>query len=74
MIPYFDCRSDVYGVLDSYLAVRSSLPIAQRACFPPAINPDEVLEIGRGPLAGRGAEIAAPALIDELRKVYPCKR
>lgn len=74
MIPNFDCRSYVYGVLDSYLALRTSLPAAQRACFPPAITPEEVLEIGRGPLVGRGSEIAGPALIDELRKAYPCKK
>jgi hypothetical protein len=74
MIPYFDCRSYVYGVLDSYLAIRAGLPAAQRACFPPAITPERVLEIGRGPLAERGSEVAATALIDELRKAYPCKR
>lgn len=73
-IPYFDCRSYVHGVLDSYLAVQAGLPAPQRACFPPAITPEEVLDIGRGPLADRGTEIAAPALIDELRKAYPCKR
>ena len=75
-IPFFDCESYVYGVLDSYLAVRSSLPQNERACFPASIAPWKVLEDARalGIVDSEGSQIAAPELIEAMRKKYPCKR
>lgn len=75
MIPYFDCRSYVYGVLDSHLAVRRYLPSDHGACFPASISPEEVLKIGQDALLqDHGSEEAGPALIEMLRKKYPCKK
>jgi hypothetical protein len=72
-IPYFDCESYVYGVLDSYVKVREAIPKTTRACFPANIEPWRVLEMA-DPAPGtysRG-QTAASYLIDFLRKKYPC--
>jgi hypothetical protein len=68
-IPFFDCDSYVYGVLDSYLAIRSQLPRGERACFPASIPPSKVLEDARslGIEIKEGSKIAGPALIDALQ-------
>jgi hypothetical protein len=72
-IPYFDCESYVYGVLDTYLAVRESIPKERRACFPADIPPWRALEDAHSLiLSGAHASIAGPALIEALRKKYPC--
>lgn len=72
-IPYFDCESYVYGVLDAYLALRDSIPKEKRACFPADIPPWKVLEIAHSLILGKDSgKIAGPALIEELRKRYPC--
>jgi hypothetical protein len=75
-IPFFDCESYVYGVLDSYLAVRSTLPRDLRACFPASIPPWKVLQEARslGIEDKEGSKVAGPALIDAMRRKYPCKR
>jgi hypothetical protein len=74
-IPYFDCESYVYGVLDSYLALRDSMPQARRACFPRDIAPWRVLEDARPYVfEARHAETAAVAIMDALRQKYPCDR
>jgi hypothetical protein len=77
-IPYFDCESYVYGVLDSYLAVRDSIPKENRACFPATLAPWEALKIAesadhldRKPYMG--TKTAGPVIIEMLRKKYPCK-
>lgn len=74
-IPFFDCESYVYGALDAYLSVRPYIPEEQRACVPPGLPPWKVLEDAR-PLIGEGqdSETAAPALIEALRKKYPCSQ
>lgn len=75
MIPYFDCESYVYGVLDSYLALKDSIPQASRACFPRDIPPWRVLEDARPYVfEARHTEIAAVAIMDALRQKYPCDR
>jgi hypothetical protein len=72
-IPYFDCESYVYGVLDAYLKMRESIPKANRACFPVDIEPWRVLEMAN-PKPGTypRSETAGAFLIDYLRKRYPC--
>ena len=72
-IPFFDCESYVYGVLDSYLKVSASIPKPSRACFPERIEPWRVLEMA-DPKPGtyRTDQSAAAYLIDFLRKRYPC--
>jgi len=72
-IPYFDCESYVYGVLDTYLKVSASIPNASRACFPERIEPWRVLQMA-DPKPGtyRADQSAAAYLIDFLRKRYPC--
>jgi hypothetical protein len=72
MIPFFDCESYVYGVLDTYVKLKQSIPKAQRACFPELIPPWKVLEEARSELDSKGEDIAAPALIEAMRKKYPC--
>lgn len=72
-IPFFDCESYVYGVLDAYLSTRPYIPEDQRACIPSDLPPWKVLEDAR-PLIDEGQEsrTAAPALMEALRKKYPC--
>lgn len=77
-IPYFDCESYVYGVLDSYLAVRASIPKEMRACFPATLAPWEALKIAEpadsvGHEPYLGSKTAGPVIIEMLRKKYPCK-
>ena len=72
-IPYFDCESYVYGVLDAYLVVRESVPKERRACFPADIPPWLALDDARElVLSGHMARAAGPALIEALRKKCPC--
>ena len=74
MIPYFDCESYIYGVLDSYLAARDSVKQNERACFPENIAPWEVYnELLSAPAPKNGSKPAAPCIIDILQKKYPCK-
>lgn len=81
-IPWFDCESYVYGVLDSYLAIRDSIPKEKRACFPEKIAPWEVLGLGYGYFLeyseGKSTVYdwkanAATWLIERLKEKYPCK-
>jgi hypothetical protein len=72
-IPYFDCESYVYGVLDAYLKLNGSIPKPARACFPERIEPWRVLEMANPkPGTYRKDQSAAGYLIDFLRKRYPC--
>jgi hypothetical protein len=75
LIPYFDCQSYVYGVLDAYLSVREALPLGNRACFPSSLSPWQAIEFGRVLLddPSNGPKVAGPALITILAKTYPCK-
>ncbi len=77
MIPYFDCDSYIYGVLDAYLEVRDRLPFEKRACFPASITPGQVLK-DIWHLASQNddrlSRTAAPTIIEELRKKYPCSK
>jgi hypothetical protein len=72
-IPYFDCASYVYGVLDTYLKVRASIPQSARACFPERIEPWRVLDMA-DPKPGkyRADQSAAAYLIEFLKNRYPC--
>ncbi len=73
-IANFDCESYVYGVLDAYLAVRSHLPIRQRACFPEDLPPWRALEVAEPLLQSPASEKeAGPEIIKALAKAYPCK-
>ena len=78
-IPYFDCETYVYGVLDSYILIRPSMPVSQRACFPTNLPPWLALEIAEPMLFGAksgkgdGSAPAALKIIDALRKKYPCR-
>jgi hypothetical protein len=74
LIPHFDCESYVYGVLDSYVALRASLPKAERACFPAALPPWQALQLGSKHIDARvRTNPAGPFLIETLRRKYPCK-
>jgi hypothetical protein len=71
---YFDCQSFVYGVLDAYLKVRDSIPARKRACFPADMAPWQALVAADGLVATEKSSLsAASAIIDVLRKKYPCK-
>jgi hypothetical protein len=75
MIPHFDCHSYVYGVLDTYLAVRLSLPQAERVCFPASLAPWQALKDAQ-PFVDwkrQGAMSAGPVIINALRNTYPCE-
>jgi Rap1a immunity proteins len=72
-IPYFDCQSYVYGVLDSYVKVRERIPKSRRSCFPDKIEPWRVLEMANPKTNSySGSQTAASFLIDFLVKRYPC--
>lgn len=72
-IPYFDCESYVYGVLDAYAKLRAGIPMKRRACFPEDIEPWRVLEMANPkPGTYNRRQTAASFLIDFLRKRYPC--
>lgn len=74
-IPYFDCESYVYGVLDSYIFIRNSIPMANRSCFPRDIPPWFALEIASPLLTNaNGNKNAAPLIIQALHDRYPCQR
>jgi hypothetical protein len=73
-IPFFDCESYVYGVLDAYVSVRSSIPKSKRACFPVAVPPWQVLkEVETEAMSTKPSTLAGSFLIEELRKKYPCQ-
>lgn len=74
MIPWFDCESYVYGVLDSYIATRNTIPIKQRACFPANLAPWEALKLSRKDefTEWEWSRLASTVLIENLRKHYPC--
>ena len=75
LIPYFDCESYVYGVLDTYLRVKNSIPKAQRICFPENIPPWRVLEISyKFNNKYQSADIAAPLILEALHKKFPCSK
>jgi hypothetical protein len=71
-IPYFDCDSYISGVLDTYLLERRFIPSDQRACFPEALLPAQVLTEAWHLDIRLGPRSAAPVLIEMLRKKYPC--
>jgi hypothetical protein len=72
-IPYFDCESYVYGVLDAYLKIRDQIPKVDKACFPASIEPWRVLQMADPkPGSYERSQSAASFLIDFLRKKYPC--
>jgi hypothetical protein len=74
MIPHFDCESFTYGVLDSYLSVRDSIPKASRACFPANLPPWKALEAASAEINDKNrTKLAAPFLIEALRKKHPCR-
>ncbi|QIP54872.1 hypothetical protein [Hafnia alvei] len=44
IIPYFDCQSYIYGILDAYISIRDFIPKKERVCFPKNITPWQVLQ------------------------------
>jgi len=73
MIPYFDCESYIYGVIDTYLSMRDKVNQSERACFPVSIAPWEVYnELLSAPRPKDGTKPAAQFIIDTLRTKYPC--
>ena len=73
-IPFFDCHSYIYGVIDAYLLTRESIPKSNRACFPADLAPWQVMQ-ELWPLLRStkfGPEPAAPIIVATLRKKYPC--
>jgi Rap1a immunity proteins len=72
-IPYFDCESYVYGVLDGYAKVRDRIPKSGRSCFPDKIEPWRVLEMANPKSSSYDrSQTAASFLINFMVKRYPC--
>ena len=72
-IPFFDCASYVYGVLDAYIAVRDRIPSRERACFPAGIAPWRVLKMANPkPGTYNRSQTAAAFLLDFLKRRFPC--
>ncbi|EAA7111043.1 hypothetical protein EWJ91_23140 [Salmonella enterica subsp. enterica serovar Ouagadougou] len=72
MIPWFDCESYVYGVLDSYISIRDTIPKKQRACFPVNLAPWEALNLSLKHEYSKWNRVASTVLIENLREQYPC--
>ena len=77
LIPFFDCESYVYGVLDTYLSIRQAIPSERRACFSDYLPPWKAIEAVRSLIkddqwAHLGSKTAAPVIIELLAKKYPC--
>jgi hypothetical protein len=74
-IPFFDCHSYIYGVLDGYLLARALLPNNKRACFPSDLTPWQVMQALLPLLRSRnyGPQPASLVVIDTLRAKYPCR-
>jgi hypothetical protein len=72
-IPYFDCDSYIYGVLDAYLRERQYIPRKQRSCFPEELTPAQVVDEAFHLDMSLWDKDAAPELIEMLRKKYPCE-
>lgn len=82
-IPYFDCQSYIYGILDAYISIRDFIPKKERVCFPKNITPWQVLQdtqyidLSDDKITLRkpynGFNTAAVEIIKELHKKYPCK-
>lgn len=82
IVPFFDCDSYIYGVLDSYLLIRDYIPKKERVCLPVDISPWKVLEDtknifytdkGRFKVPYNGTNSASEEIIKELHKKYPCE-
>lgn len=82
-IPYFDCQSYIYGMLNIYISIRDFIPKKERVCFPENITPWQVLqdtqyiELSDDKKTLRkpynGFNTASVEIIKELHKKYPCK-
>lgn len=83
IIPYFDCQSYIYGILDAYISIRDFIPKKERVCFPKNITPWQVLQdtqyidLSDDKITLRkpynGFNTASVEIIKELHKKYPCK-
>ena len=73
-VPFFDCESYGYGLIDSYVSIRDSIPSADRACFPADLAPWRALQLA-APLdtPENGRKVAAPIVIQALRHAFPCR-
>lgn len=73
MIPYFDCESYIYGVLDSILSRRLSPSQSSQACIPKSIAPWEVYaELVNTPRS-QWNQSAVDLIATTLSKKYPCR-
>lgn len=75
-IPYFDCYSYFYGVMDSYHSLAAILLDAQRICLPEKLTPKEAYDIywqwfEKHPEQDQLR--ASEAILRALREKYPCK-
>ncbi|MES2605743.1 MAG: hypothetical protein V4603_12460 [Pseudomonadota bacterium] len=74
LVPHFDCETYLYGILDTYQAVNSALPAAQRVCLPAKLAPWQVYEALSGiDTATSGGENAAAFIVKALRELYSCQ-
>lgn len=83
IIPYFDCQSYIYGMIDTYISLRDFVPKKERVCFPENITPWQILQdtkyifdVSPGKNEFRtpynGPRTASVEIIKELHKKYPC--
>lgn len=73
IVPYFDCESYLYAVMDTQRALNPSLPAEMQACFPDDLPPWQLwASIGPDVPASDWNRPAAPSIARVLRKEYPC--
>lgn len=77
LIPYFDCESYTYGVVDTYKLMNKYLPKNQKACFPEKIAPWKILQDNQEFVFNYATQhprsSAAEALLQAFAVTYPCK-
>lgn len=73
LIPYFDCESYLYGIMDTQRVLNASLPPEQQACIPEKLAPWQLYEqIGSVLPDNEWGNLAAPHITNLLRQKYLC--
>jgi len=73
VVPYFDCESYLYAVMDTQRALNPSLPAEMQACFPDDLPPWRLwASIGPDISVSGWTKPAAISIARVLRQEYPC--
>jgi hypothetical protein len=75
LVPFFDCHSYVYGVLDSIIAMNVKHSTSNGACVPESLAPWQVMKDLESLVSSgeHGSENAAHVILGVLHEKYPCR-